>query len=401
MPALVSNAGGRAQAAPHGPFMIYLDHAATTPVREEVRAAMAEAEAAAFGNPSSPHAAGRRARQALDEARERIISLAGGRTTGRDRDRLIFTSGATEANRLAVLGMAGRGPVACRSSARDHGSLGGAAAELAARGGDVAVVPLLGSGQLDVREIRWHTPGGRRILCTTLVCGQTGSIEDMAAVGAATAGCLVHVDATQAIAIEPVAFASLQAVSMACAPHKFGGPRGIGGLLVRGGTELEAIVPGSQEAGLRGGTEPVTLAVGFARALEMAVAARDREAARLRRLRDRLEQMLLTAARQAGREAVVIAGDSARAAHIATLAFPGIDRQAFVMAADIEGICCATGTACASGSSLPAPALEAAGLPPAITQAAVRFSLGWTTTDDDVDSAVGRLTTILNRVPQP
>jgi cysteine desulfurase len=381
--------------------MIYLDHAATTPVRDEVRGAMADAETAAFGNPSSPHAVGRRARKILDEARERIVSLVGGRTAGRDRDRLIFTSGATEANRLAVLGMAGAGPVACRCSARDHGSLGAASRELASRGADVAVVPLLGSGQLDLGEIRWNTPGGRRILCTTLVCGQTGSVEDMTAVAAASSGCLVHVDATQAMALEPVSFVMLGAASLAFAPHKFGGPRGIGGLLVRSGTEFEAVVPGSQEAGLRGGTEPVTLAVGFARALELTVAARDREASRVRGLRDRLEQMLLAAARQAGRHAVVIAADSPRGASIATIAFPGIDRQAFVMAADIEGICCATGTACASGSSLPAPALDAAGLPAAVAQAAVRFSLGWTTTTDDIDSAVARLTPILCRAPRP
>jgi cysteine desulfurase len=379
--------------------MIYLDHAATTPVRDEVRAAMAEAEEAAFGNPSSPHAAGRRARQVLDEARERIVSLVGGRTTGRDRDRLIFTSGATEANRLAVLGMAGKEPVACRFSARDHGSLVAAAHGVGSRGANVAVVPLLGSGQIDHRGIQWTTSGGRRILCTTLVCGQTGSVENMAAVVAATPGCLVHVDATQAIAMEPVSFATLDAASMAFAPHKFGGPRGIGGLIVRGGTEIEAVVPGSQEAGLRGGTEPVALAVGFARALELAVAARDHETARVRGLRERLEQMLLAAARQAGRTAVIIAADEPRAAHITTVAFPGIDRQAFVMAADIEGVCCATGTACASGSSLPAPALEAAGLPPAIAQAAVRFSLGWTTTADDIESAVSRLNGILVRAP--
>ena len=395
----VANVRREGIGSPEQTAMIYFDHAATTPVRDEVRAAMAEAEAAAFGNPSSPHAVGRRARQALDEARERIVALLGGRTTGRDRDRLIFTSGATEANRLAVLGMAGRGSVACRFSARDHGSLAAAARELAGRGGDVAALPLLGSGQLDCRAIRWNTPSGRRILCTTLVCGQTGSLEDMAAVAAAAAGCLVHVDATQAIATEQVSFAQIDAASLACAPHKFGGPRGIGGLLVRSGTPLEAVTPGPQEAGLRGGTEPVALAVGFALALELAVASREREATRLRSLRDRLEQSLVAAARQAGREAVVIAGDTPRNASIATIAFPGIDRQAFVMAADMEGVCCATGTACASGSSLPAPALEAAGLPPAITRSAVRFSVGRTTTDDDIASAVSRLTRVLGRAP--
>jgi len=371
---------------------IYLDHAATTPLRDEVREAIAAAETAGFANPSSPHALGRRARRLLEEARERIIALLGGRTTGRERDRLVFTSGATEANRLAVCGIAGSGRPACRYSPRDHGSVVAAARGLGDHGCDVAAVPLRPSGRIDCGRIEWPLPPGRRILCTTLVCGQTGSVEDLIAVrGAGGGDCHIHVDATQAVAVEPVSFATLGAHTLAFAPHKFGGPRGIGCLVMRNDVDLTAATPGPQESGLRGGTEPVSLAVGCAAALELAVAAREREAGRLRQLRDRLEAGLMAAAVAAGRSAVVIAAEAHRAAHITTIAFPGVDRQAFVMAADLAGVCCATGTACASGSSLPSPAVEALGLPPDLAAAAVRFSLGWTTTALDIDAAITRL----------
>lgn len=376
---------------------IYLDHAATTPLRGEVRAAIAAAEAAGFANPSSPHACGRQARRLLEESRERIIAALGGRTTGHDRDRLVFTSGATEANRLALLGMAAGGPAACRHSARDHGSIAAAARQLHQHGADVATLPLLPSGRLDCGELAWPATAGRRILCTTLVCGQTGSIEDLAAVRGAAGACHLHVDATQAIAMEPVSFAALDVATLALAPHKFGGPRGVGCLLVRDDTDLAAVTPGPQESGLRGGTEAVPLAVGCAAAVELAVAARERESFRLRALRDQLEAGLSAAATTAGRMMLVIGTESPRVAHITTIAFPGIDRQAFVMAADLEGVCCATGTACASGSSLPAPALEAARVPPHLAAAAVRFSLGWTTTVRDVREAIARLGRILHR----
>jgi cysteine desulfurase len=374
---------------------IYLDHAATTPLRDEVREAIATAETAGFANPSSPHALGRQARRLLDDARERILALLGARTTGRDRDRLVFTSGATEANRLALLGMAGTGPVACRHSPRDHGSVVAAARQLSDRGCDVASVPLLASARLDCGRLAWPATNARRILCTTLVCGQTGSLEDLAAVRAAGSDCRIHMDATQAVAVEPVSFAALGVHTLAFAPHKFGGPRGIGCLIIRGDTELAAVTPGPQEAGIRGGTEAVPLAVGCATAVDLAVAVRAAETRRLRELRDRLEAGLAAVAAAAGRSAIVIAAESPRAAHIATVAFPGIDRQAFVMAADLECVCCATGTACASGSSLPAPALEALGLPPDLAATAVRFSLGWTTTVADVDEALARVSRIL------
>ncbi|MFM8705761.1 MAG: aminotransferase class V-fold PLP-dependent enzyme, partial [Planctomycetia bacterium] len=149
------------------------------------------------------------------------------------------------------------------------------------------------------------------------------------------------------------------------------------------------------EQGLRGGTEPVPLAAGFARALELAVADRDREAVRLAGLRDRLESDLIAAARRAGIEARVIAAAADRCPHITTIAFPGLDRQSLAMAADLAGVCLATGTACTSGSSEPAPALVAMGLEPAAVRGAVRLSVGRTTPAADVEEAVARLAPLL------
>jgi cysteine desulfurase len=229
---------------------------------------------------------------------------------------------------------------------------------------------------------------------------------------------LVHVDATQAVGLLDVSFARLvasarlPAATLALAPHKFGGPRGIGGLVVRGDIPLEPLTAGPQELGLRGGTEPVVLAVGFAQALELAVAERAAEAERLAGLRDLFETALGARARKVGVEAHIVGGQTPasgvaatrRAPHISTVAFScvgggrGIDRQAFVMAADLEGVCVATGTACASGSSEPAPALAAMGLPEPLLQSAVRFSFGRDTTPAVIEEALERLKGVLARM---
>jgi len=381
------------------PAPIYLDHAATTPLREEVAEAITAATVDGFGNPSSPHAAGRRAKQILEEARERILALLGAHTSGGQRDRLVFTSGATEANRLALLGAgAAAGPPGLAiTSARDHLSIRSAVAELGRRGWSVAELPLAPAGTSNGQALAAMLSAGaatRRIVAVTLVCSQTGIREDRAsvsAVAAAGSGLVVHADATQAVAWEPLEFAASPFAAVALAPHKFGGPRGIGGLVVRGGTVLAAQMPGPQELGLRGGTEAVPLAAGFARALELAAAERAETVARVVDLKRRLEAGILAAAAAAGLEARVIGADGSRAPHIATIGIAGTDRQAIVMAADLAGLCLATGTACASGSSEPAAALVALGIEERVRQGAIRASLGRTTTASDIDGAVARL----------
>lgn len=360
---------------------------------------MAEAQASAWANPSSPHAAGRRAKQVLEECREKILTLVGGRTTGVARDRLVFTSGATEANRLAILGLAAGTAGVFATSARDHASVRYLRDELAGRGWTVVEPPLARTGRI---APQWTMPPcDRGIMAATLVCGQSGVVEDTAGINAALETrpeVLLHVDATQAVVTQPLGWADLGAATLTLAPHKFAGPRGIGAVVVRGDVVLEPIVPGPQEAGLRGGTEPVTLAVGFARALELAVAERADEAFRLAGIREHLAAALAAAACAQGLACDRIVDADASSPHILTVALSGVDRQAFMMAADLAGVCCGTGAACASGSSVPAPALLAMGLGPETVAAAVRFSLGRTSTTDDVDLAVHRLMPVLARL---
>ncbi|MFM1996748.1 MAG: Cysteine desulfurase [Planctomycetota bacterium] len=385
---------------------IYLDHAAATPLDPEVAAAIAAAQGAAFGNPSSQHAAGRAAKRLLEESRERILAALGGVTTGPTRNRLIFTSGASEANYLGIVGMAaaaGTGRIAF--SRREHPSAIGAAQAAGGRGWQGEELPLdahLGTARaaaLAAIEERDRGRGIREpwIVCLTLICGQTGSLEQRDWLpDCRDRGILVHVDATQAAGWMPLDFHASAAATLALAPHKFGGPRGIGGLIVRDDVAVQAVQAGPQEQGLRGGTEAVPLVAGFARAVELAVADRA-AAARVGAVRDRFEALLLAAAAAAGQPAQVIAAGGPRAPHLSAIAFPGLDRQSLAIAADLAGVAIATGTACASGSSEPAPALVAMGLPPEVVRGAVRFSFGRTTTVEEVDRAVKRLAPLLER----
>ena len=389
------------------PVSVYLDHAAATPLDPEVAAAIAEAQTVAHANPSSQHSLGRAARSMLEDARDRIVAVLGGRSGPAHRDRLIFTSGASEANHLAILGMAAAAPAPgqCFWSRRDHASSGSAVQALVRRGWslhEATLDPVDGTAAAALLVAACAEDANRpQIASLTLVCGQTGSIEDLAAVVALPCAAgrhplLVHIDATQAAGLMAIDFQALPAATLSLAPHKFGGPRGIGGLLIRGDVAIEPVQAGTQEQGLRGGTEPVPLAVGFARAMELASADREQAARRLAGLRDRLEGKLLNVARDAGIPAVAIAaGATRRCPHIATLAFPGFDRQALAMAADLAGVCLATGTACASGSSEPAPALVAMGLAPDLVRSTVRLSVGRTTTEADIDQAVARLVPLL------
>jgi cysteine desulfurase len=382
---------------------VYLDHAAATPMRPEVAAAMAEAEGVAFANPSSPHAAGRLAKRRLEDSRERILALVGGRSTGRNRDRLVFTSGATEANRLGLLGVAAGQTGWVATSSRDHPGIKHAAAELGAGGWQTTEVPLTAQGYLRTASVAAMLAAPPRccLLSVTTVCGQTGIHEDLSAVAGLARSfpmLLLHADATQAAAWEPLAFADSPFATLAFAPHKFGGPRGIGGLVIRSGVSLRALTPGPQELSLRGGTEAVALAVGFARSLEVALLDQEIVARRIAALRTRLEREIVAAATARGLSATVIGADVSRAPHVSAIGLAGIDRQTLVMAADLEGVCLGTGTACASGSSEPAAILTALGIAEHIRSGVIRASLGVTTTEADVLRATARLGAVFARL---
>ena len=384
--------------------LCYLDHAAATPMLPEVANAMQEASRA-YGNPSSVHAAGREARRALEDARERIVAATGGRTTGQQRDRLLFTSGATEANQMAITGLMPADRSHAPSvqppllhSARDHAATQAAARLLSDAGRAVTELSLDPRGLLDTTAVRdAAATAPQAILSTTLACSQSGTLDDLTAIAAAFPHATLHVDAVQAVGRVPFTLSDLPAASVSLAAHKLGGPHGIGGLLLRAGVAIRPLLPGTQERGLRGGTESVALAVGFATAIEHAVRTQAQETVRLTALRDRFEQTLRTEATAAGAEVVVIGGEVPRTPHISVVAFPGRDRQATVMAADLANICLASGTACSSGSSEPSPALVASALPNSLVDSAVRISLGWSTSDADIDCALAFFRTHLLR----
>jgi cysteine desulfurase len=382
---------------------IYLDHNSTTPLLPEVAAAMAGWQQAKFGNPASQHAVGRRARQALEHAREEIGRILGAQVSGRQPDRVIFTSGGTEANNLALLGMTGSAdphapPGEAIISAIEHPSVTAAAGLLERRGWLIHRLGVTRDGVVDLAALDNLVNQRTRLASVMLANNETGVVQPVAEIAARCRrlGVPMHTDAAQMIGKLPVDFRALEVSAMSVAAHKFHGPLGTGALVVRGDVELEPLVVGGfQQEGLRGGTESVALAVG----MHAALAAWQRESQarveRLRRLRDRLEARLI--AGFSGR--VIVNGAAAsRLPHTSNVAFVDIDRQALVMALDLAGVACSTGSACASGSSEPSPILAAMGCDQPSLAGSVRFSLGATTAAAEIDEAAARILAVCARL---
>jgi cysteine desulfurase len=401
---------------------INLDHNATTPLLAEVAAAMAECQAAGHGNPASQHHLGRRARQMLDEARETIGRLVGARMTGRQPDRVLFTSGGTEANNLAILGLTAAAgqpsqfpdsrlahplPASTDStldglgeliiSAIEHPSVLGPAEHLERLGWTVHRLGVSRGGVIDLAELQNLLTERTRLVSIMLGNNETGVLQpvDEAAALCNSAGAALHTDAVQVLGKLPFDFRELGVSAMSLSAHKLHGPVGIGALVLRHGVPLAPLLFGGfQQEVLRPGTESLVLAVGFRKALELYHAAAAARRQRLEELRDRLERGLT-----AGFPGLVVNGaESARLPHTANLAFRGLDRQALLMALDLAGIACSTGSACASGSSEPSHVLEAMGVDGEILSSSLRFSLGATTTREDIDEAVSRILAVCARL---
>lgn len=374
---------------------IYLDYNATALMQAEVADAVREASLCYGGNPGSSHEAGRLARRALEEARERIGELLGAQMTGMAADRVIFTSGGTEANHLALFGLLGEAqpaPVRPRLliSSIEHPCIAEPAGIVNRRGWAVDFVDVDSDGVVRLEELERSLKPETRLVCLMLANNETGVLQPVAeaAQRCAERRILVHTDAAQIVGKLPVDFAQLGVDSLACAAHKFGGPLGIGALVLRHGLAPQPMMfGGHQQGGLRPGTEMVALAVGMRVALESW--HRDAEAtiARVGRLRDRLETRLL-----AGFPSAVVVGKAApRLPNTLNIAMVGLDRQVLVLTLDQAGIACSSGSACASGSSEPSPVLSAMGLPEEVCRGSIRLSLGPTTTEDEVDEAGRRI----------
>jgi cysteine desulfurase len=365
------------------PQPIYLDHAATTPVRSEVLEAMEPFFGPRFGNPSSTHRWGREARAALDEARERVAAALGAHP-----DEVCFTSGGTEADNLAVLGawraQRERGRTAVVSSPIEHKAILGAVHQAGREGAAERMLRVEPSGVVDQSSIDELLTDEVAVCSVMWVNNEIGTVQPVAALAerARARGVVFHTDAVQAFGKVPVDARAQAFDLLTISGHKIGGPKGIGAMFIRRGTPLEPLFHGgSQDRGRRPGTENVAFAVGLARAAELAVAEREPECARLRALRDRLEAELLSRIP----DAMVHGRGAERAPHILNLSVPGTDSESLLMALDLAGVACSSGSACQSGSVDPSHVLAALGVPRELAVAAVRMSLGSLTTEGDVD----------------
>jgi cysteine desulfurase len=376
---------------------IYLDHNATTPLDPTVLEAMAPYFLAG-GNPESRHAFGRAVRRAWESAKETVVQILGAESA-----EVIFTSGGTEANNLAIFGLAGAesSPGHVVSSPIEHPAISEPLARLQATGFAVDCVPVNHNGLTDASFMAESLRADTRFATLMLANNETGAIQpvaDLAALAAAR-GIPVHTDAVQAVGRIPVNFQNLGVTTLAASAHKFHGPAGIGLLLIRRGVKLGSrLFGGGQQHGRRPGTIPVPLVVGLATALEKWHEHSEMRMARWTSLRDRLEAGLIAAL---GHDRVVRNGpvwDEQRLPQTLNVGFPGVDGDALLMQLDLVGIAASLGAACASGSTRPSPTLMSMRVPDDRLRSSVRFSLGASTTDDEIDEAISRITDVVNRV---
>jgi cysteine desulfurase len=379
--------------------LIYLDNNATTPLLPAVDEAMRPFAADIYGNPASAHRAGRRARQALEDAREKIAALLDA-----DADEVVFTSGATEANNTALLGLAGDSPAHVLSSPVEHPSVDGPLQRLARLGFAVERLPVDDAGFVSAETLARQLRPETRLVAIQLANHETGVVQPVrelveligrSPVAHAPGSPSFHCDAVQAVGKLPVRFHQLGVTTLSLSAHKFHGPKGVGALLVRRATPLRPLVDGGhQQQGRRPGTEPVALVVGLATALELAhveMAARRERVCRLRAL-------LLERLRAEAAPVWVNGVEQGGIPHTLNLSFPGCRADALLMNLDLAGVACSTGSACSSGSLLPSPVLQAMGVTPERLHSAMRFSLSPLLTEAEVAEAARRIVGVVSRL---
>ena len=375
---------------------IYLDHAATTPIRPEVREGMMAILDGDFGNPSSAHRWGRRAAARLEQARERVA-----KAIGADRSEVYFVRGGTESDNMAILGHAGavrrRGdaPFAV-VSAVEHKAVLSAAHEVGERGGRWSTVPVYADGTLDLDALDMALADGASIVSVMTVNNEVGIHLPIETVMERTRahGAVFHTDAVQALGKVPVSVEDLPIDLLSLTGHKIYGAKGTGVLFVRRGVELTPLIfGGGQERALRPGTEDVAGAVGMSIAVDLAVQEQESEADRIRGLRDLLQSRL-----ESGIAGLRIHGDVPnRAPHILNVGIPNVDPEALLAGLDLEGIAASAGSACDSGAQRASHVLEALyGRLQGV--AALRFSPGHATTEDDVIHAADATLRVLELI---
>jgi cysteine desulfurase len=370
------------------PPPVYLDHAATTPVRAEVLEAMLPyLGGATFGNPSSAHRFGRAARAGLEQARREVAAAV-----GVEPPQVIFTSGGTEADNLAVIGAAlaarhqGR-PMLVAVSAVEHKAVLSAAHQVKQLGGEEVVLPVDAGGQLDLTALDSALARSPAVVSVMWVNNETGvrqPIEEIAG-RCHRANVLLHSDAVQAFGKLPLSLAELPCTLLTISGHKIGAPKGIGALIVKERKAVEALIHGGgQQYGIRPGTENVAGAIALGRAATLAAEEQSAEATRLAGLRDGLLEQL----RQVVPDLVCHGAGAARAPHILNVGIPGTDSEALLMHLDLAGVAASGGSACSTGAMEPSHVLTAMAVPRALALGSIRLSLGHDTTAADLDRAV-------------
>jgi cysteine desulfurase len=380
--------------------LTYLDNAATTPVRPEVLEAMLPYLGKdAFGNPSSAHRFGRAARAGVEEAKRAIAEAIGA-----EPNQVVFTSGGTEADNLAIIGaaLAARdrdGPFRVAVCATEHKAVLAAAHAVKHLGGEEVILPVSASGLVDTRALDTALEEGVALVSVMWVNNEVGTVQPVAELasrcGEAASGVLFHSDAVQAFGKVPVSLRDVNCPLLTISGHKIGAPKGIGALIVRDRKAVEAIIHGGgQQFGIRPGTENVPGIVGLGTAARLAAQEQSALAARLRELRDELERRVLAIVP----DAVINGWQSERAPHISNISIPGTDSEALLMHLDLAGIACSSGSACSTGAIEPSHVLSAMGVPRDLGVAALRFSLGKDTTIEDVDAVAAALPRIVEKV---
>jgi cysteine desulfurase len=375
------------------PSAIYLDHSATTPVLPEVVEAMRPFWSDNFGNPASAHSVGRKARQALEDARERVGNLLQA-----EPDEVIFTSGATEANNLAIFGLAGAHPAHVLASPIEHPSVIEPFRQLGLQGFEVEWLPVQIDGSVSVDALIQSIRLDTRLVSLMLVNHETGAVQPVhdAARKARAAGnrsVCFHCDAAQALGKLPFpGFNELGIDSLSASGHKFGAPKGIGILLLRRGSTLRPLLYGGhQQKERRPGTEPVALAVGLATALEIATTCREQSYSKSFHIRQRF----LTRLRD-GAGPLVVNGSDSGSPFLANVSFPGCRADLLLMKLDLLGVACSTGSACSSGSLLASPVLRFMGVPDELLKSAMRFSFSSCLSAGEIDEAGDRIIKAVN-----
>ncbi len=372
--------------------MLYLDHAATTPLRPEARAAMAPYLAGDFGNPSGLHAISRHARNALEGARDEVAELIGAARSSE----IVFTGGGTEADNLAVLGRALRTRGSVVTTAVEHEAVLAAAQYAARIGCDVHIAEVDEQGRVDPASVAAQCGPDTAIVSVMAANNETGVRQPVPDVVAALRSldfsAPVHTDAVQAVISEPLDVAALGADLVSIAAHKFGGPKGVGALYIRDGIELDPVVHGGgQELGRRSGTHNVAGIVGMAAALRATVAGRAGFCESVAFERDTFEATLAAAIP----DVEFTAEPGIRLVQHSHFRVPGIDAETLLIRLDAAGIAASAGSACHSGAMEISHVLAAMGRTPQEAREAVRVTFGWTTVPGDGKRAADELAAIV------